>query len=387
MVTEYFGAFATGLIAHGLLSSISCLFPIIASVHLYLAIFSNVLIGLGASMILASTFRIMSQWTVKKEKGILCGIFGAGSFIGIMLTIPLSIESCLLKSSSSWQLAFYIPGGCNLLFMMFWIICVRSHPDTHPFMGKREEAYLKENRVESVHLGKIPWVSILRNKHCLGFFASHVFNDFSTYILIFFSTDLLRRRSSGYRSLREIGYPFITYWTAVIVWTPLFGIFFDFLQNRRYLYKLNCRRLFVGIGTLVPATMAIALASMSEEEITGSIIALLVWFSAIGANHGAGMYVSPIDMAPAFPDSFWSISNTLANCVAPLSVYLNSFLQEKDEGWKIMIFVCAGCYIVAFTIFCLFATVDEIKFSSQKDTGNPTVITKASVAEEKDFTI
>ncbi|KAL7673480.1 hypothetical protein ACOME3_008335 [Neoechinorhynchus agilis] len=366
MVTQYIGPYLTGAIAHGSLASIAFLFPVIATIHLYLAIFSHVLIGVSASLILSATLRIMSRWVIQSEKGILFGIFGAGPFTGILLMIPLSVESCMLASHTSWNIAFYIAGGCGLTMLVAWILCVRSHPDDHFCISQVERKYINDNVTDRADPENIPWLRIIRNKRCLGFFIAHGFTDFSTFVLILFAGDILRERSRGYHSLRETEYPFITYWGAMIICTPLYGSLFDFLCNRGYLSKLYCRRLFFGIGTLIPAAMAIALSLINTEEITGSIIVLFIWFSAIGANHGAGIYVSPMDMAPAFPDSFWSISNTLANCVGTGATFLKNALDGMEAGWKVLTYLCSGCYVIAFTLSWIFATVDEINFSTHK---------------------
>ncbi|KAL7675587.1 hypothetical protein ACOME3_001854 [Neoechinorhynchus agilis] len=281
MIVQAVGPTVVGATAHLLITAMSLMLPIAANMNPYFALSTRVVMGIAASLLFSAILRILSRWVIPSENGVLFGIYGLAPFLGIILAIPISVETCLLESPTSWQLAFYISGGCGLLVFIIWTLFVRSHADNHPYVSQNESDYINSHLDEPNDPAAIPWKSMLTNKNCVGFFVAHAINDLSAFTLINFINILLVDQAKGYRTIRDINYLIITYWFSEMISAPIAGLLFGYIRSRDVLSRTNARRLFVFIGTIIPAIMELIWAQLNEEDVASSTIILILLFATM----------------------------------------------------------------------------------------------------------
>ncbi|WP_299715838.1 MFS transporter [uncultured Tenacibaculum sp.] len=80
-----------------------------------------------------------AEWFPTKERAFAQGLFNSGAAIGGTIAIPLI---AFLASHFSWQTIFIIVGLLGLLWLIPWIIVVKSPPKSHPWITEEERNYI-----------------------------------------------------------------------------------------------------------------------------------------------------------------------------------------------------------------------------------------------------
>lgn len=80
-----------------------------------------------------------AEWFPTKERALAQGIFNSGAAIGGIISIPLIAYLALFFS---WKAIFVIVGCTGLLWLIPWIIVVKSPPGSHPWITAEEREYI-----------------------------------------------------------------------------------------------------------------------------------------------------------------------------------------------------------------------------------------------------
>lgn len=80
-----------------------------------------------------------AEWFPTKERAFAQGLFNSGAAIGGIISIPLI---AFLSVYFSWQAIFIIVGITGLLWLVPWLILVKSPPATHPWLTPAEKEYI-----------------------------------------------------------------------------------------------------------------------------------------------------------------------------------------------------------------------------------------------------
>ena len=80
-----------------------------------------------------------AEWFPTKERALAQGIFNSGAAIGGIISIPLI---AYLAVHFSWQIIFVLVGITGVLWLVPWMILVKSPPKSHPWISKEEREYI-----------------------------------------------------------------------------------------------------------------------------------------------------------------------------------------------------------------------------------------------------
>lgn len=80
-----------------------------------------------------------AEWFPSKERALAQGIFNSGAAIGGIISIPLI---ALLSVYFDWQAIFIIIGVTGLLWLVPWLVLVKSPPGSHPWVTEEEKRYI-----------------------------------------------------------------------------------------------------------------------------------------------------------------------------------------------------------------------------------------------------
>lgn len=80
-----------------------------------------------------------AEWFPIKERALAQGIFNSGAAIGGIIAIPLI---AYLTIFFSWQMVFVVIGLLGLLWLIPWLVLVKSPPGTHPWITEEEREYI-----------------------------------------------------------------------------------------------------------------------------------------------------------------------------------------------------------------------------------------------------
>lgn len=80
-----------------------------------------------------------AEWFPTKERALAQGIFNSGAAIGGIISIPLiAFMSVYLE----WSMIFILVGLVGLLWLIPWLILVKSPPKAHPWITESERQYI-----------------------------------------------------------------------------------------------------------------------------------------------------------------------------------------------------------------------------------------------------
>jgi MFS transporter, ACS family, hexuronate transporter len=80
-----------------------------------------------------------AEWFPTRERALAQGIFNSGAAIGGIVSIPLIAYLALFFS---WKMIFVIVGCTGLLWLIPWLVVVKSPPGTHPWITAEEREYI-----------------------------------------------------------------------------------------------------------------------------------------------------------------------------------------------------------------------------------------------------
>ena len=80
-----------------------------------------------------------AEWFPTKERAFAQGLFNSGAAIGGIISIPLI---AFLTVYFNWQLIFILVGVTGLLWLIPWMVLVKSSPKSHPWLTEEEREYI-----------------------------------------------------------------------------------------------------------------------------------------------------------------------------------------------------------------------------------------------------
>ena len=89
-----------------------------------------------------------AEWFPTKERALAQGIFNSGAAIGGLIAIP---TIGFLSVYFSWQAIFVLVGITGLLWLVPWLVLVKSPPSSHPWISESEREYIltgQQNQID-----------------------------------------------------------------------------------------------------------------------------------------------------------------------------------------------------------------------------------------------
>lgn len=80
-----------------------------------------------------------AEWFPAKERAFAQGLFNSGAAIGGIISIPLIAA---LTVYFSWKIIFILVGLVGLLWLIPWMVIVKSPPKSHPWLTAAERDYI-----------------------------------------------------------------------------------------------------------------------------------------------------------------------------------------------------------------------------------------------------
>jgi len=108
-----------------------------------------------AALVYAGSLSYISFLLMNINRTRISHDFFLGSNFGTVISLPVSGWLCSLEFWGGWPLAFYLFGGCGLIWYVFWLMFVYDTPAQHATIDPSEKAYIeasveKKNEVHFV---------------------------------------------------------------------------------------------------------------------------------------------------------------------------------------------------------------------------------------------
>ena len=243
------------------------------------------LLGIGEAVVYPASNCVVAAWMPSTERGIANGFIFTGVGFGSGITPPLITY---IMMHYGWRWSFWVSAALGLMAGGIWYVVARDTPAEHPWITKEEEVHIEAGlpRVERAGSGKLPWSSILGNRHILAVTFSYFTYGYAAYI--FFTWFFTYLRKVRGLNLRDSSFYTMLPFLAMATGSLLGGWISDRLTKSYGKRVGRCGLAVFGIGL---CAIFIALAT----QVASAELASVVLAGGAGA-----LYLSQ--------SSFWSVS-------------------------------------------------------------------------------
>lgn len=302
-----------------------------------------------------------AEWFPTRERALAQGIFNSGAAIGGIISIPLIAYLALFFS---WQAIFVIVGCTGLLWLIPWLIVVKSPPGSHPWITEEERQYIltgQKNEVKnadgSIAAEYLPNTKqLLSHKQSWGvIIATAAIDPIWWLFIVWIPTYLVEVYQMDVKGL------------AIYGWVPyvgaMLGAWFGGLlaQNRlKAGWSVNkTRKLVITLGCLIMLPALLMLSNPADEVAAVLIMATILF----GFQTSIGnVQTLPSDLySGKTVGTLSGFSGMAAKLAAGLLIYLVP--QLTSDGNYTIVFVIGAilAVIVMASIWLLCPTIEPVK--------------------------
>lgn len=184
------------------------------------------LLGAGEAGSWSACVRGVSEWFPKQERGLANGIWGAGTSVGLVVSVPLV---AWITISYGWRAAFVLTGLSGIVWVGVWWAVYRL-PEEHPRTTEAELDLLRQSEPAAALTARVPYASLLRSRRVWAVILARFFADPNAWFYHYWLPAYLQS-GAGF-SLAEVGryawIPFASQGTGIL----LGGVISDLLVRR-----------------------------------------------------------------------------------------------------------------------------------------------------------
>jgi MFS family permease len=143
---------------------------------------ARLLLGVGEGATLPAQARAITHWFSREQRGMVQGFTHSFSRLGNAVTPPIVAA---LMTWLSWRAAFYVIGAVTMVWLVWWIVGFREHPQHDDDDGGRARA-----AEPAAPAGPTPWGALFRRMgpaifvyFCYGWTAWLFFTWLPTFFL------------------------------------------------------------------------------------------------------------------------------------------------------------------------------------------------------------
>lgn len=203
----------------------------------------RVMQGLVEGVIYPCCHGIWRFWAPPLERSRLATIAFNGTYLGIMLGMPLSG----ILSDLGYGGSFFFYGVMGLVWYACWLWLVFEKPSKHPAITIRELKYIEKSLGESTQLAMptiatTPFREIFHSMPVYAIIVANFCRSYNFYMLTIYQSAYLHHRF-GYE-IETAGFVGALPHIVMTVIVPLGGLMADFLRTNGIMSTTTVRKLF-----------------------------------------------------------------------------------------------------------------------------------------------
>ncbi|CAF0770185.1 unnamed protein product [Brachionus calyciflorus] len=327
------------------------------------------LIGVSHGMMWPAISAMFIKWAPPFEKSRIIGFASSGANIGNVVALPLGGYLCDLENG--WKTMFYLFGFSGVIWFILFILLTADTPQKHKFISSKEKSFVISHTTddEPLELQKkrsdfsIPWKSIFTSKACIAIFVAHLCHNWGNYMFLTqlpsFMKDILRFdiKSNGLFS----SIPYISCWMCAMI----SSFISDRLIISEVISKASIRKIFNGIGFIVPMIAVILLSFVTCANPYMGVVLLAFGVGFLGCNTGAGFQVNINEIGGNYSGILFGISNTFATLSGIVSPYIVGVMTPKgtQDEWQKVFYLTAGIYLFGAFVYVWFSKAKPEKWA------------------------
>ncbi|CAF3353503.1 unnamed protein product [Rotaria sp. Silwood2] len=346
------------------LSSISTiLLPVFAKFHPSVVILLRVLAGAAQGGLWPTIFRFWSTWAPASERATLLSFQSAGPSMGTIISLILGGLFCTFSLNDTipfifrygWAYFLYLLGGLGIIWSIAWLIFASDTPITNKHMSTKEKEYIRtckaDEKIQDIKT-KTPWMPMLRSQAFWCILISMFFCDFAVWTVVpeYMNEVLLF-------SIQENGLLSALPHIASFIIVMLTGGLADFIIEKKYLKRVNARKLFHGVGTLTPALCLLLISFLDCQHRYLAVVLLIIGIALNGFMMSGGYIVNVGDFSGVHSGVVFGICNTISSIGGFCAPYLTSIITKHKTAtqWRIAFMLYAASFLISAIAFSFLA--------------------------------
>ncbi|CAF1621551.1 unnamed protein product [Rotaria magnacalcarata] len=349
------------------ISSLSTLMiPILSEFHPSGVVVARVIAGAAQGGLWPANFRFWSTWAPAAERTTLISIPNSGPSMGTIISLIMGGLFCTFSLNDSilfpfrygWTYFFYLLGGLGIVWSLVWLIFVSDTPAKSKHISANEKEYIRvckaHEKMQDTNT-KIPWGPMLKSQGFWCILITIFFSDFGLYAIWTVVPEYMNEvllfsiEQNGLLS----ALPHVASFLVVIST----GGLADHLITRKYLKRVNARKLFHGIGTLAPAICLLLISFLDCQHRYLAVCLLIVGVAFNGLIMSGGCMVNVLDFSGVHSGVVFGLCNTIASISGFCAPFLTSVITKNKTTaqWRIAFMLYAASFLISAIAFSLLA--------------------------------
>ncbi|XP_047477636.1 sialin-like isoform X2 [Penaeus chinensis] len=351
-IAELVGARVTMAASLGASGLLSLLCPTAANLHPLALAGLRLAMGLVQGPAFPALYSLLARWSPPDELATMVSVSFSGMLLGNMVALG---GSGLVVEWFGWRWVFWIGGLLALAWTPLWLALVRESPEEHPWITAEEKNLLAVN-LDVKPRRRVPWVRVLR---CWTFLAAILAEFSGSWVAALLTTEAPTFLTNQIGlSLQSSGYVCVVGTAVSYVFAIFYGKLSDSLIRRKYLTKVNVRRLLYAIGFVIICSSLIGIVLAKCDTVTVSIFVVV---AMAGASVNMVTYqLTPMDLAPNYAGTLSGLIGigNIGSFAAPLVT--SKLLVDLENGWSATFLLGSGIYFL-LGIFYIFVVRADIE--------------------------
>ena len=317
----------------------------------------RLIMGVGEAGNWPGATKSNAEWFPIHQRALAQGIFNAGASTGAIIAPPLV---AVLYVMFGWQATFVLLALLGFLWLVPWLVLVRSGPSSHPWLSEEERDYIlpgqrvqtEDNEEGDVNSFAPGWFEMLKYRQSWSVIASRFFLDpvwwlFATWLPIYLNAEF------GF-NIKEIG---LTAWVPYVgaaVGSVAGGALASFFMQRGMNVD-KARKLVMVIGAALMFPSLIATAYASEPLPAILLIAVILFGFQMTMNN---IQTLPSDFfSGKSVGSLAGVGGTAAVVGVLITTNLVPVITQTSYFW----FFLLGAMLVPFALLSIWLFAGKIE--------------------------
>ncbi|CAF1171597.1 unnamed protein product [Adineta steineri] len=342
------------------------LLPIISTWSSPFIILLRIVAGAAQGGLWPTIFRFWSTWAPASERTTLLSFQSAGPSMGTIISLIIGGLFCTFSLYDAvpfifrhgWAHYFYLLGGLGIVWSVVWLIFASDTPMTNKYISPDEKEYIRackaDEQIQDTNT-KTPWSAMLRSQAFWCILLAMFFCDFGLYAIWAVVPEYMNEVLLF--SIRENGFLSALPHIASFIVVMSTGGLADYLIEKKYLKRVNARKLFHGIGTLGPAVCLLFISFLDCERRYLAVMLLTIGMASSGFMMSGGYMVNVGDFSGIHSGIIFGICNTVS-CIGGFGAPVLTSIITKDKTtaqWKIAFMLYAASFLISAIVFSFFA--------------------------------
>ncbi|XP_071455292.1 sialin-like [Hetaerina americana] len=316
--------------------------------------------GLFEGVTYPSIHAVWSHWAPPLERSRLATIAFSGSFVGTVVSMPVS---SLLADTLGWESIFYIFGVIALAWCLLWWMIVKEEPQLDKNITQEELEYIKNSLGPQSSGTRPPWKKIITSMPVWAIVISHFCENWGFYTLL---TQLptFVKDTLGF-DLGKAGFLSALPYLAMAIILQISGHLADYMRSQHVsaggtresaiFSTTGVRKVFNCTAFLCQTIFMLLAAHIPSAAGAVTCLTLAV---GLGGFAWSGFSVNHLDIAPQYASVLMGFGNTFATLPGIISPALTGYIVRNKEAsqWKNVFYIAGGLYLIGSVFYGVFAS-------------------------------